>query len=134
MSSTSPPKTIVIDMNATLAGPAVERNYASCAVIPKTVAALRRMHADGWRVVIFSARGMRTYSGDLESITEHVLPVMQDWLDRHEIPYDELHVAKPWAGRRGFYVDDRAIRPAEFLALSPEQVAERLAGDAVCDR
>jgi len=28
-----------------------------------------------------------------------------------------LHVGKPWCGEDGFYVDDKAVRPSEFLAL-----------------
>jgi capsule biosynthesis phosphatase len=44
------------------------------------------------------------------------------WLDRHGIPYDELHVGKPWPGRGGFYVDDKAIRPEEFVGLSYQEI------------
>ncbi len=76
---------------------------------------------------------MRTYDGNVGEIVAKTVPVLTTWLERWEIPYDELHVGKPWAGHAGFYVDDRAIRPAEFLALDPDEVAERLRGDAVCD-
>lgn len=44
------------------------------------------------------------------------------WLDRHRIPYDEIHFGKPWASRIGFYVDDRAIRPDEFLRLTSAEI------------
>jgi capsule biosynthesis phosphatase len=50
------------------------------------------------------------------------LPVMIEWLRRHDVPYDELHIGKPWCGEDGFYVDDRAVRPSEFLSKSYEEL------------
>ena len=50
-----------------------------------------------------------------------------DWLARHQIPYDEIHVGKPWCGTEGFYVDDKAVRPSEFLALSHDEIHALLA-------
>jgi capsule biosynthesis phosphatase len=51
------------------------------------------------------------------------------WLDRHQVPYDELHVGKPWGGKGGFYVDDKAIRPDEFTRLSYEEILAIVEGD-----
>lgn len=45
-----------------------------------------------------------------------------DWLAAHDVPYDEVHVGKPWCGTEGFYVDDKAVRPSEFVALSYDQL------------
>jgi len=94
-------------------------------------ARLAQLRVDGWYIVLFSSRGMRTYGGDLAAILEHVLPTMVEWLDRHAIAYDEVRMAKPWPGHDGFYVDDRAVRPREFLTLSLEQLAERCAADGI---
>ena len=96
---------------------------------PKSLTALERLEAlrdqshqkitqQGFEIVICSSRNMRTYEGQIGKINAHTLPVILDWLARHEIPSDEIHVGKPWCGTEGFYVDDKAIRPSEFLALS----------------
>jgi len=53
------------------------------------------------------------------------------WLDRHRVPYDEIHFGKPWASKVGFYVDDRAVRPDEFLSMSREQIEILLAPKTV---
>lgn len=127
---TIPDKTVVVDLDLTLAGPAIDRDYANCPVITETAHALRRMHADGWRVVIFSARGMRTYGGDLEAIGANVLPVVNAWLTQHDIPHDEVRLGKPWPGPDGFYVDDRAIRPSEFASLTTDQITSLLEREA----
>ena len=81
----------------------------------------------GYEIVIHTARNMNTYNGDLDLIKLNTLPVILDWLALHQIPYDEIIVGKPWCGQGGFYVDDRAIRPSEFVSLSPEEIEELLA-------
>ena len=45
-----------------------------------------------------------------------------DWLDKWDIPYDEILFGKPWPGKKGFYVDDRTIRPNEFLEYDVEEL------------
>ena len=37
-----------------------------------------------------------------------------NWLNKHDVPFDEIHIGKPWCGDDGFYVDDKAIRPDEL--------------------
>ena len=68
-----------------------------------------------------------TARSNVGKINVHTLPVILDWLQRHEIEFDEVVVGKPWCGREGFYVDDRALRPDEFARMTPEEVA-RLIG------
>jgi capsule biosynthesis phosphatase len=94
---------------------------------------MRWYRAQGFHIALQTSRQMRTFQGNVGLINARMLPELVAWLDRHDIPYDEIHVGKPWAGREGFYVDDRAVRPAEFLRLSPEEIAALLARDSVCD-
>ncbi len=75
------------------------------------------MREQGFRIVISTARNMNTYGGNVGQINIKTLPTILSWLDRHDIPYDEVLVGKPWCGFEGFYVDDKAIRPDEFVAL-----------------
>ena len=69
---------------------------------------------------------MRTYQGNIGAINKHTLPIIIDWLRRHDIPYDELYVGKPWCGFEGFYVDDKAIRPDELVKLSYAEICQLL--------
>ena len=118
-------KTIVMDVDGTICpvkGPG--EDYADLPVYDDMVARLRELKDDGWHVILMTSRNMRTYDGNIGLINAHTLPVLLTWLDRHAVPYDEVHVAKPWAGTGGFYVDDRAVRPAEFLALTVEEIGE----------
>ena len=84
----------------------------------------REYRTEGFEIVIFTARNMKTYNGNQGKIVAHTLPIIIDWLKRHEVPYDENYIGKPWCGTDGFYVDDRAIRPNEFVELSYVDVVE----------
>lgn len=65
---------------------------------------------------------MRTHENNVGKITAHTVPIIIEWLQKHDIPYDEIFVGKPWCGHEGFYVDDRAIRPDEFVRLSKPEI------------
>jgi len=80
----------------------------------------------GFTIAISTSRNMRTYAGDIGKINAKTLPLIIDWLGRHNVPYDEIIVAKPWCGMEGFYVDDKAVRPSEFKEKSYEQIVELL--------
>lgn len=88
---------------------------------------LREYRAQGFSIVIFTSRAMRSYNGDIEQIRANALPTILSWLKKHSVPFDEVIIGKAWCGFSGFYVDDRAIRPSEFVNLSPNEISELLA-------
>lgn len=114
-------KRLVVDLDGTitLGNTSDYRN-----VLPnmEVIEKLRLYRELGYEIVIQTARNMRTFEGNLGKINIHTLPIITEWLDRHEVPYDEIHVGKPWCGFDGFYVDDRAVRPSEFARLTPEEI------------
>ncbi len=63
---------------------------------------LREYHQQGFEIVISTARNMRTYEGIVGKINIHTLPIFTEWLDKHQGPYDEILVGKPWCGHDGF--------------------------------
>ena len=48
--------------------------------------------------------------------------MLLEWLAKWDVPYDEILFGKPWPRSKGFYIDDRAIRPDEFVRLSHAEV------------
>lgn len=119
-------KRLVFDLDGTLALDEPDRPYAERRPNTAVVERLRDYAAHGFEIIICSARNMRTHNASIGKINALTLPVIVDWLARHDIPYDELHIGKPWCGTEGFYVDDRAIRPSEFLALNLQEIRELL--------
>jgi capsule biosynthesis phosphatase len=114
---------IVMDVDGTLClKKRPDQSYDEVAPNPPVVERLREYRQSGFYVILATSRNMNSYDGNIGLITANTAKILMAWLDRHDIPYDELHVGKPWAGRDGFYVDDRAVRPDEFMRLSYEEI------------
>ena len=120
-------KRLVFDLDGTIALDDPSRDYAEREPNRPLIETLKRYKADGFEIVIASARNMRTHGGNIGKINALTLPVILDWLARHGVPFDEVYVGKPWCGTEGFYVDDKAVRPSEFVALGYDDIRGLLA-------
>lgn len=121
-------KRLIVDLDETITVSAHD-GYENA--IPNTllIARLHQYRMDGFEVVINTSRNVSTFVGNVGKINAHTLPVILDWLRRHEVPFDEIYVGKPWCGTEGFYIDDKAIRPSEFVALSLPEIHALLAAE-----
>lgn len=116
-------RVLVVDVDGTLCEiKEPGSSYADAKPRMDVVARLAEYRAQGFHVILHSSRNMQTYDGNLGRINAKTAPVLLEWLDRHGIEYDEIYFGKPWPGRRGFYIDDRTVRPDEFVRLSYEEV------------
>ena len=118
-------KRLIFDLDDTLCT-TQNGDYANAQPITEVVEKLKEYHRQGFTIIINTSRNMRTYQGNIGAINKNTLPIITEWLDRHDIPYDELYVGKPWCGFEGFYVDDKAIRPDELVKLSYAEICQLL--------
>ncbi len=116
-------KVIVMDIDGTLCPvKKLDEEYADLLPFADMVSRMREYHEAGFYIVLNTARNMRTHGGSLGLINKHTAKVLLAWLEKHDIPYDEIYYGKPWQGKGGFYVDDKTIRPDEFINLSYEDI------------
>ena len=87
---------------------------------------LQEYKKNDFEIILYTSRQMRTYKDNVGKIAANTLPVLIEWLKKYNVPYDEIHVGKPWAGFEGFYVDDKTIRPGEFLDCSYDEITKLL--------
>lgn len=118
-------KRLIFDLDDTLCT-TQNGDYANATPIQPVIDKLKDYHAQGFTIVINTSRNMRTYEGNVGAINKNTLPIITDWLAKHDIPYDELYVGKPWCGFEGFYIDDKAIRPDELVTLSYQEICQLL--------
>jgi capsule biosynthesis phosphatase len=121
---------LVVDIDGTLCS--LKQSHESYQdLVPNlpVVQKLREYHAKGYRILLFTSRNMRTYDNNLGLINKHTAPILMDWLNKWDIPYDEILFGKPWPRKKGFYIDDRAIRPDEFLRLSEDEIHKMLGSE-----
>ncbi|MGL1115089.1 HAD hydrolase family protein [Vibrio vulnificus] len=124
-------KRLIVDLDGTLTL-SDTNDYKSVSPNINVINKLKEYRLSGFEIVIYTARNMRTYDRNVGKINIHTLPIIIEWLDKHSVPYDEIIVGKPWCGKEGFYVDDRAIRPSEFSKLSSDEINELLKKEYVC--
>lgn len=120
-------KCIVMDIDGTLC-PVKQshQSYEELIPYPDMVTKLREYKEAGFYIILHTARNMRTYSGNVGLIAANTADFTMKWLKKHKIPYDEIHYGKPWQGKGGFYVDDKTIRPDEFLNLEYTEIQDLL--------
>jgi capsule biosynthesis phosphatase len=100
--------TICIDLDGVVAGFKRDgQTYADVAPIPGAVEKLQGLKSHGHRIILYTARHMKTCEGNVGLVMARVGNVTLDWLKRHDVPYDEIYFGKPWAD---VYVDDNAFR------------------------
>ena len=122
-------KALVVDIDGTLCPiKRSDESYADLPVEPRMLQRLIELKQDGWRIILSSSRGMRTHDGNQGEILVNVLPTLLDWLKHHKVPFDEIWMAKPWPGHDGLYIDDRSVRPREFIENSLEDLYK------ICER
>ena len=116
--------TLVVDIDGTLC-PVKQPNEEYADLLPHKdmITQLREYRENGARIVLFTSRNMNSYNGSIGLINANTAKVLLHWLDKWDVPYDEIIYGKPWPGLKGFYVDDRAVRPDEFLKYSYEELA-----------
>ncbi|MFE6796950.1 5' nucleotidase, NT5C type [Paenibacillus chitinolyticus] len=110
---------IVLDLDGTICTLKKEgESYADVTPLPGSVEALRRLKEEGHRIIIHTARHMKTCGGNVGEVLARVGSLTLDWLERYEIPYDEIVFGKPYGD---VYVDDLALAYRSW-----DEVLERL--------
>ena len=80
---------------------------------------INNLYNSGNTIILFTARGMRTFNGDVDKIKEKHSKTLIDWLDKYQVPYNELIFGKPW-GPNVYYIDDKNLTLNQFLLYSHE--------------
>ncbi len=102
-----PKQRFCFDMDGTLVTfPMIENDYKSVRPISKRIQMVRHLHSLGHTIIIYSARRMKTHSGNVGKIMADIGLITIETLRDLDIPYDELYFGKPYAH---YYIDDLAI-------------------------
>ena len=124
-------KKLVVDLDNTITlGDTKDYNNVSPNL--ELIEKLREYRKNGFEIVINTARNMNTYKGNIGKINIKTLPLIIEWLYKHNVPYDEIIMGKPWCGTDGFYIDDRAIRPSEFESMTFEELTDLINKEKKC--
>ncbi|MGK0366908.1 MAG: capsule biosynthesis phosphatase [Thermoproteota archaeon] len=117
----NPPGTIVIDLDNTIT---IDDKVVSYEFKKPNKAIIKKMKeyaSQGYRIIIYTARNMKTQNGDESMVIGNIGLDTLNWLQKHKVPFDGLKFGKPFADN-AFYIDDKAIRPNEFLEFKIDKL------------
>lgn len=99
---------IVIDLDGTICTLKQDnQTYSDVLPLPGAVEKIRSLKEAGHYIIISTARNMGTQDGNIGRVMKNVGKTTLEWLERHNILYDEIYFGKP---NGHVYLDDRAIR------------------------
>jgi len=114
-------KKLIVDIDNTICE-TVNGDYENSTIKQSVLLKLIEYKNKGFEIILFTSRNMRTYKNNIGKINLYTIPVIVEWINNNNIPCDELHVGKPWCGLEGFYIDDKSIRPSEFISKDYEEI------------
>ena len=118
-------KRLIVDLDDTICI-TINGDYINSKPIQSVIDQLKVYRKDGFEIVINTSRNMRTHKNNIGKINIFTLPNILNWLEKHGVPYDEVYIGKPWCGFEGFYIDDKSIRPSEFVENTYEEILKVL--------
>ena len=83
--------------NTLVTYPQIKDDYTSVLPIKRNIEILKFLKKMGHTIIVYTARRMRTHSGNVGKVVSDVGRITMDSLDDFNIPYDELYFGKPYA-------------------------------------
>lgn len=114
-----------MDIDNTLSSKSESSSYKDAKPNAPMIAKLNSLRkAADIEVILYTARNMKTFNGDVSKINLNTIPVIVEWCARHGLEIDGIIVGKPYGGEGYFFIDDRSVRPKEFLDHSIDELLE----------
>ena len=107
------PMRFCFDLDNTLVSyPRINGDYNTCEPLHNNINYLRHLKSQGHTIIIYTARRMKTWRGNIGSVIADIGEITLNSLNKFNIPYDEIYFGKPYAD---FYIDDLAINTQSNL-------------------
>lgn len=88
------------------------RDYENAIPFKDVIKKINKLHKQGAKITLYTSRGMVSCNGDINKIIKKNKAILEKWLEKNKVEYDELIFGKPIAD---MYVDDKAINVNDFI-------------------
>jgi capsule biosynthesis phosphatase len=98
---------IVIDLDGVICSIKKEgQDYFDVEPLPGAIDYLKNLKKEGHYIIISTARHMLSAESNLGLVKKKIGKKTFDWLEKYDIPYDEIYFGKPYGQ---IYIDDNAV-------------------------
>ncbi|WP_198680050.1 HAD family hydrolase [Aureibaculum luteum] len=91
------------------------QTYLEVNPIEGAIEKIKSLRGEGHYIIINTARHMKTCGSNLGLINARITKMTLDWLEKHDIQFDEIYFGKPWAQ---VYIDDNAFRFSDWSSIN----------------
>lgn len=103
--------TYVIDIDGTICTN-TNGKYKEAQPFTNRIDKINQLYDDGHRIVFFTARGMKSLEGDIDSVYRIWYAFTQEQLKKWNVKYHALIMGKPSAD---YYIDDKGLNIDDFF-------------------
>ena len=96
------------------------RDYENATPFKNVIKKINKLHKQGAKITLYTSRGMVSCNGDIEKIIKKNKAILEKWLEKNKVEYDELIFGKPLGD---MYVDDKAINLLDFIKQDFEELS-----------
>lgn len=119
---------IVMDIDLTICKAEVingKGDYVNAKPILPVINKSNKLYDEGINIILYTARGMRTFKNDVSKIEEFHRPILEKWLNQNNVKYNELVFGKLWKPDY-YFVDDRSLTINQFIEIQPKEFKNQL--------
>ena len=106
---------IICDVDDTISF-TINRDWENATPNTRLIQKLNSLYDQGWEIEYYTARGSLSCKSRTEA-KETYSDIITTWFKKHGVKYSKLSFDKPLAA---YYIDDKGIKPEEFLDLDIE--------------
>jgi capsule biosynthesis phosphatase len=103
----------VFDIDGTICSHASSKTtYKEATPIESRIRRINELSSRGHRIILYTARGMRTFKNDGKKAHDKYYELTREQLHEWGVDYDTLIMGKPSGD---IYIDDKGIKDEEFF-------------------
>lgn len=106
--------TYVFDIDGTICNNTFG-NYEQAEPFVERIKAINKLYDEGNKIVFFTARGMKTFNGDIAEVYKKYFEFTEIQLNKWKAKYHQLRLGKP---EGDFYIDDKGVSDVDFFTTN----------------
>lgn len=87
-------------------------NYEHASPFINRIEFINKLYDEGNKIVFFTARGMKTFNGDIDEVYKKYFNLTESQLRLWKVKYHELRLGKP---QGDIYIDDKGANDEDFF-------------------
>ena len=99
-------KIICFDIDNVICRTNVDKNYSKSKPIKKNIELINKIYNKGYNVILYTARYMSRYKGNLTKVKKKIKPLTLKQLKRWKVNYHKIYFGKP---SFDLFVDDKSL-------------------------